>query len=194
MRKRLDEPKRSNMKIEIKSWRDGRVIFAGEFESLLLAVEEAVRKKIDLRSADLRSADLRSADLCSANLSSAKGLDRNLVQPLMMLLDQPGQIRAYKLTTKDLRSPIAPGQGHNTITYEIGSDVSVDSADENPDESCGAGIHVGTLAWCLSNRQEGNKILIVEFSASDIACIPYDTSGKFRVRKLRVIGEKEVQP
>ena len=59
------------MKIEIKSWRDDSVLFEGEFESLLLAVEEAVRKNTDLRSADLRSADLCSADLCSADLRSA---------------------------------------------------------------------------------------------------------------------------
>ena len=59
------------MKIEIKSWLNGSVLFEGDFSCLADAVKAAVSKKADLRSANLRSADLRFADLRSANLSSA---------------------------------------------------------------------------------------------------------------------------
>ena len=108
----------------------------------------------------------------------------------MMLLDQPGPIRAYKLVTEGLGSPIAPDQGRPSLTYTIGSTLSVDGCDEDPVHDCGEGLHVATLPWCLRERTEGQKILIVEFTAADIACIPDDTSGKFRVKRLTVIGEK----
>jgi len=109
------------------------------------------------------------------------------------LLDQPGQIRAYKLVTTDRKSPMAAGNGHTPLDYADGAELSVDKANEDPNESCGEGLHVATLPWCLSQRQAGQRILVVEFTAADIACIPNDTSGKFRVRRLNVIGEKQIQ-
>jgi len=251
------------MKIEIKNRYDGRLIFSGAFESLLLAVEEAARERISLDYASLNGASLdyaslygaslngasldyaslyganlnhaslygaslyganlnhasldyaslyganlygasldhasldyaslNGASLNGANLNGAKGIDRNRSQPLMMLLDQPGQIRAYKLTTKDFKSPISPGQKYPELTYSIGSEVSVSEWNEDPAKDCGAGIHVATLPWCLLNQKEGQKILIVEFTAQDIVCIPYDTSGKFRVKRLKVIEELECE-
>jgi hypothetical protein len=108
----------------------------------------------------------------------------------MMLLDQVGLIRAYKLVTKDLMSPIAPTQGYPTLYYSIGSVIEISECDEDPAHDCGKGLHVATLPWCLSRMLEGYRIMIVEFVAADIACIPNDASGKFRVRRLKVVGEK----
>ena len=57
------------MKIQIKNRWDLSVIFECEADSMKLAVELAVSKKVDLSSANLRSANLRSANLSSADLS-----------------------------------------------------------------------------------------------------------------------------
>jgi hypothetical protein len=108
------------MKIEIKSLA-GSLLFEGDFSSLAEAVVSAVKKGADLGGANLRDADLgganlRGADLGGANLGGAKGLDRTRTQPLMMLLDQPGAIRAYKLVTSELESPIAPENGHGKLS------------------------------------------------------------------------------
>ena len=176
------------------------------------AVEEAVRKGADLRSADLGFADLRSADLRSADLrfvdlrfadlgsadlrsadlrfadlGSAKGVSPERSNELLLLREQVGKIRAYKLVTADLKSPI---HSENPITYEIGSTVQAE-ADTNEARDCGPGINLATLPWCLNEHREGLRILVCEFTAKDIAAIP-NADGKFRVHKAKVIQELDL--
>ena len=148
--------------------------------------------RANLARADLARADLAGADLAGADLADARGILPALCTPLLMLLDQPGPIRAYKLVTADRKSPMAAGNGYAPLDYADGAELSVDKANEDPNEDCGEGLHVATLPWCLSQRQAGQRILVVEFTANDIACIPNDASGKFRVRRLKVIGEKQI--
>ena len=104
-----------------------------------------------------------------------------------MLLDQPGKIRAYKLVDADLRSPIQSG---GKLTYTIGEAVAVKDANTDPADHCAAGVNVATLDWCLKNWKEGRRILVVEFEAKDIACIPTATDGKFRLHRCTVVAEK----
>ena len=49
------------MKIEIKHWIYGRILFSGEFGSLRLALEVAVKQSAYLKGADLKGADLKGA-------------------------------------------------------------------------------------------------------------------------------------
>jgi hypothetical protein len=141
----------------------------------------------DLADADLADANLAGANLADANLADAKGIVPERSTPLLMLLDQPGKIRAYKLVDADLRSPI---QSAGKLKYEIGKTISVMDANTNPNNHCAAGVNVATLDWCLSNWREGCRILIVEFEAKDIACIPTATNGKFRLFRCDVVAEK----
>ena len=221
------------MAIEIKSWRDGKVLYTAKTaHDVRTAVEEAVREGADLRSAnlgyadlrsanlgsadlgyanlgsadlgsanlgyanlgsaDLRSANLGSADLGSANLRSAdlrfaKGVSPERSNELLLLREQVGKIRAYKLVTADLKSPI---QTDSPITYEIGSIVQAE-ADTDEARDCGAGINLATLPWCLNEHREGRRILVCEFTAKDIAAIP-NADGKFRVHKAKVVKELDL--
>ena len=61
------------IKIEIKSWLNGSVLFEYETENNTVAktLTRAIENSANLRYANLRSADLSYADLSSANLSSA---------------------------------------------------------------------------------------------------------------------------
>ena len=63
----------SKVKIEIKSWFSGDVLFEYESDNATMkkAVEAAVDDNADLRGADLRGADLRGADLRGADLRDA---------------------------------------------------------------------------------------------------------------------------
>ena len=63
----------SKVKIEIKSWIHGGVLFEYESENATIkkAVEAAVDDDANLRNADLSGADLRDADLSDADLSGA---------------------------------------------------------------------------------------------------------------------------
>jgi uncharacterized protein YjbI with pentapeptide repeats len=65
------------MKIEIKSWSSGSILFEGDFSSLAEALVSAVKGKKNLKGANLRWADLKGADLIGANLEGAdlKGAD-----------------------------------------------------------------------------------------------------------------------
>ena len=138
----------------------------------------------NLRYADLRYADLRSANLRYADLRSAKGINKYLVTPLLMLLDQPGKILAYKLVKEDCLAPFNGG-----ITYEIGKSYEVKDADTDELNLCAKGINVATLDWCIKEHQNDYRILKVEFNAKDIACIPTATDGKFRLFRCDVVDE-----
>jgi hypothetical protein len=146
----------------------------------------------DLRSADLRgtnlsSAYLRGANLYGADLRGAEGFSPERYTPLLFLHDQPGPIRAYKLVNEH-----DEGIYNGGLKYVIGEFVEVSEFNTDITEQCSAGINLATLDWCLREWREGHKILICEFTAADIVAIPTATDGKFRVRRCKVIGEKNI--
>ena len=201
--------------------RDGSVIHEGE-GTLREVVLEAYNRGLNLRRSNLRGSDLRGSNLsgsdlscsnlsrsnlrgsdlrCSnlsgaclsgaclsgACLSRATGILAEYCTPLLMLLDQPGPIHAYKLVTADGVGPFNGG-----ITYQIGETCEVPNANTDPSIQCAAGINVATLDWCLQAWEPGRRVLIVEFTAEDIAAIPTSTDGKFRLHRCRVVGEKDL--
>ena len=185
-------------KFEIRDRYSGSVLFALETESFKMCVEAAIQGGANLwgaklwgaklQGADLRGAKLHGADLQGANLRGAKGINKHRCTPLTMLLDQPGKIRAYKLVNGNMEGPYQGG-----ILYEIGKSYQVDDANTDDTEHCGAGINIATLDWCMKEWKDGYHILIVEFTAADIACIPIATDGKFRVHRCKVVGEKDLK-
>jgi len=66
------------MKIEIKSWLNGSVLFEGDFSCLADAVSAAVKSGANLSWANLSRADLGGANLSGANLSRADLSGANL--------------------------------------------------------------------------------------------------------------------
>ena len=105
-----------------------------------------------------------------------------------MLLEQPGEIRAYKLVKSDGLAPFNGG-----ITYEVGKRYSVNDADTDENTQCVAGINIATLEWCMKEWREGYRILVAEFTAKDIAAIPIASDGKFRVHQCEIVGEKDLK-
>ena len=191
------------MNFEIKHRHNGIVLFSVETTSLKRCVEAAVKSGADLRDADLGGAclrgaylggaylgdaDLHGAYLDDACLRGARGINKHLTTPLYMLYDQVGKTRAYKLVTSTCTGPFYP-----EITYVKGKIYCVDTVSVNEDEQCGAGINLATLDWCIKHWQRGYRILIAEFTAVDIACIPIGGDGKFRVRKCKIVGEKKLE-
>jgi len=187
------------MLIQIKKWTNGSVIHEIEADNLRTALEMLTSEyaklryadlsyadlsSANLRYADLSSADLRSAKLRSANLIYAVGLNKYLCTPLLMLLDQPGPIRAYKLVNSKGVGPFNGG-----INYLDKDTFSAENANTDETEQCGAGINLATLDWCMKEWKEGYHILIMEFTSDEIAVIPTATDGKFRVKSCRRVGE-----
>jgi len=148
----------------------------------------------NLSGADLSRANLSGANLSGANLSDAylsrayfsraTGIAPERCTDLLMLLDQVGKIRAYKLTKPDGSGPTYPG-----LTYAVGETVEAADANTDPDDHCGAGVNLATLPWCLSQWRPGYRILVCEFTRADIAAIPTATDGKFRTHRCKVVRE-----
>ena len=144
----------------------------------------AYLSRADLRGADLYDANLYGAYLRGADLRGAKGITPERCTDLLILLDQVGKIRAYKLTKPDGSGPTYPG-----LTYEVGKTVKAADANTDPDDHCGAGVNLATLPWCLSQWQPGYRIFVCEFTRADIAAIPTATDGKFRTHRCKVVRE-----
>jgi uncharacterized protein YjbI with pentapeptide repeats len=140
----------------------------------------------DLRDANLGDADLGDADLRDANLRGAEGLNPYLTNDLLMMKDQVGKIRAYKLVNEDGEGPFV-----GTIKYEVKGDYEVTDANCSDDAQCGSGINLATLSWCISEWHPGRRILLAEFKASDIAALP-NGNGKFRVHRCRIVKEVDL--
>ena len=140
--------------------------------------------RANLSGADLSRANLYGADLSRADLYGVGGIIPEQYTPLHILLEQPSTIRAYKLTQADGTGPYNGG-----IKYEVGEIYEVANANANPGETCGTGINVATLDWCLREWREGYRILVVEFKKEDIAAIPYGYEGKFRLHRCKVVRE-----
>ena len=66
-------------------------------------------------------------------------------------------------------------------------------ANTDEQEQCGAGINLADLPWCIKEWQKGYRILLAEFTAKNIACIPWGTDGKFRVFRCKIVGEKNLK-
>jgi len=138
----------------------------------------------DLRGANLHGADLRGANFHGADLRGVNGIVPERCTDLLMLRDQVGKIRAYKLTRPDGTGPTYRG-----LTYEVGETVEVEDADTDPGTHCGPGVNLATLPWCLREWRPGYRIFVCEFKAKDIAAIPTATDGKFRVHRCKVVRE-----
>ncbi|MFH1146831.1 MAG: pentapeptide repeat-containing protein [Pseudomonadota bacterium] len=142
----------------------------------------------NLSRANLFRVNLSGADLSGADLSRAEDINKNVCTPLVFLLDQPGKIRAYKLVNSQMEGPYTGG-----VIYAKNKTTSVNNANTDDTQHCGAGINIATLDWCMKEWREGYHILIVEFTAKDIACIPIATDGKIRLHRCKVVGEKDLK-
>lgn len=142
----------------------------------------------NLTDAILSGAILARANLHCANLVGAEGLPKALCTPIALLEDQVGSIRLYKLVTANMRSPISS----KIIKYAIGETVEERNVNCDDTEHCAAGISLATLDWCLKEWWPGCRILIAEFHREDIAAIPIGSDGKIRVKRCKIIGEKDL--
>ena len=150
-------------------------------------------RRADLRGADLRRAYLRRADLRGADLRGAylQGADLqdtiydgiNWLLLLGIVPDAKGKARAYKIVKSNGEGPYNGG-----INYIDADKFSVAEVDKDLYESCSYGINLATLAWCLTEKQEGYILLLMEFSHKDAVC-PIGSDGKFRVKSCVKIGK-----
>ena len=117
-------------------------------------------------------------------------LDLRSKYDLSKLKSHDGPVRAYKVTG-------ANGQGHvqGGITYEVGKDYEEKHAVTDKTRECAAGINLASLDWAegeLRGYLSARRLFACEFdSTADLAAVPNNTDGKFRVFRCKVIEELE---
>jgi len=147
--------------------------------------------RANLWEADLWEADLWEADLRGAGLWGAKNLPSIYQSHLSILEFQKSKLRAFKYLN-GMTSP------YQHFEYEIGKTYTEKNCDTDERFLCGKGLNIATLEWCLreTNCDLTKTYIIVEFDPKDIVAIPYNSDGKFRVRKFKVVRKltkKELQ-
>ena len=145
----------------------------------------------NLSGADLSGADLSGANLSGADLSGARGINKYMTSPMYMLLDQVGEIRAYKLVTEDGHGPHYPA-----FAYSVGQAYTEPNFEADERVSCGPGINLASLDWCLKEWKPGYRILVASFESKhgteDNICVPIGSDGKFRVRSCKIVSEVDL--
>ena len=119
----------SKVKIEIKSWFSGDILFEYESDNATMkkAVEAAVDDNADLSGANLRDADLSGADLRDADLSGADLRDADL---------SGADLRGANLSGADLRganlrdAAIYYSDGNFDVNYRRGYFLSLTNLEE----------------------------------------------------------------
>jgi hypothetical protein len=186
------------MEIIIRNRYTGEPIYtAKDVENICQALTEAVGGGKSLSVADLSGknlfrANLSGTNLSGANLSWANGVNKYLTSPMYMLLDQVGEIRAYKLVTANGHGPNYP-----TLAYTVGETYTEPDFEADEHVDCGPGINLASLDWCLREWQPGYRIFIAsfgrEFNGMDNICVPIGSDGKFRVRSCRIVSELDLR-
>ena len=127
-----------------------------------------------------------STSITSSELSPIQLLQ---IQPMNQLLYETGDICAYKIVTNDYRGPFFKNISDCYDT--IGKTYTVNVYELSLDVSCGSGLNVGTLQWCINNWDDYLKyrLLKVKFRAEDIVAIPTFSEGKYRVKSFTVVEE-----
>ena len=142
--------------------------------------------RVNLSGANLTGANLSEADLTRVNLSGAENIPFQFHSNLNILKFQKGTLTAFKYLNSNLTSP------YKNFQYEIGKEYICDDYDNDERILCSKGFNVATLEWCLqeTNCDVKNKVYVeIEFKAEDIIAIPYNSNGKFRLKKMKIVRQ-----
>jgi hypothetical protein len=73
--------------------------------------------------------------------------------------------------------------------YKVGKIYIENNFDTDEQKECSSGLNVATLSWCLKDCKDANEFIEVEFFVRDIIAIPFNTDGKFRVKRFKVLRQ-----
>jgi len=142
-------------------------------------------RRADLWGADLWGADLWGADLWGADLWGADLREADLLPNLYILKFQNGntKLRAWKYVLNG-------STVYQRSVYEVGRIYKEKDFSEDERILCDRGLNVATLQWCLQDTSSSEALFLeVEFYAKDIVAVPFATTGKFRVKRFKVLRE-----
>jgi hypothetical protein len=100
----------------------------------------------------------------------------------------------YWSTTGNADTIVVQGQTNerHQILNEVGATIEVARrcVDDNKDNHCSFGLHVGSFDYASNWSGEDGKLLLVEFDPADAVSVPTDCNfQKLRVSKYKVIAD-----
>jgi hypothetical protein len=147
-------------------------------------LQDANLQGADLRWADLRGASLREADLRGADISRCKGL----IKPSSWLKENFRQTKRGYVVFKDVESDFFSKPKHWVI--KKGACIE-EVCNENRTNDCGCGVSFGTLDWLKKNSNNEIWECLIEWRYMADVCVPYNTEGKARCWKLKLLKPLE---
>jgi uncharacterized protein YjbI with pentapeptide repeats len=135
----------------------------------------------NLMGSNLSQADLSSANLSSANLSGTTGVFDAAAWVAANLQRTRGGVLAYKTFGGPFPAP-------SRWAVEPGAEIT-EVVNPLPTLTCACGVNVATLEWCCANNRDNLPIwrLLVKWEWLAGGVIPYNTDGKFRVPRAKLL-------
>lgn len=162
------------MKMKIENTK-GEVIFEYTASSIKELLCIALKEKISLQDAYLRSANLQDADLSAA---------KNIEKASDWIIKHGIKTKKGFIFYKTFGGQYAPSTSWKIKNNQI--------IEENCNFSrtigCGCGINIGTKDWVNKNYPKGDVYeILIEFEWLAGVCVPYNTDGKIRCEKARIL-------
>ena len=146
---------------------------------------------------DYRSNGLPIEPICKFLENLMQNPSKNSIEQLWRFIDhhklpltEDGMLLAYKAVRSDYKDKFS-GRIDNSIGNTI--KMARNTIDDNPDQHCSQGLHVGGLAysgpqgWYSSG---GDTCVIVKVNPRDVVCVPHDhNSTKIRVCEYAVVKD-----
>ena len=124
----------------------------------------------------------------------------NFLENKFMPLTPDGTFIAYRGVCNDywsktgnLATVVLQGEvdKEGRILNKIGATIEVErsSVDDNINQDCGAGLHIGSLEYA---KGWGERVILVEVDPADVVSVPLNSGcAKMRCCKYKIIGEFE---
>ena len=111
----------------------------------------------------------------------------NFIAHTGMPMTENGNLIGYKGVRDDYKDKYS-GKFDNSVGQVLR--MSRTDVDDNPNNGCSAGFHVGSHDYADSWAGSDGRLMIVEYSPTDIVSVPDESGyGKLRVCQYKVIAE-----
>lgn len=111
----------------------------------------------------------------------------NFIAHTGMPMTENGNLIGYKGVADDYKDKYS-GKFDNSVGQVLR--MSRTDVDDNPNNGCSAGFHVGSHNYADSWAGSDGRLMIVEYSPTDIVSVPDESGyGKLRVCEYKVIAE-----
>lgn len=111
----------------------------------------------------------------------------NFIAHTGMPMTENGNLIGYKGVSNDYKDKYS-GKFDNSVGQVLR--MSRTDVDDNPNNGCSAGFHVGSHNYADSWAGSNGRLMIVEYSPTDIVSVPDESGyGKLRVCEYKVIAE-----